>query len=42
MGEADLLVAVILQAIGDPLLRYSRMRSGYYPGLFPAKPNDFR
>jgi formate-dependent nitrite reductase membrane component NrfD len=42
VGIAILLIAVILQVLGDPLLRYSLMRSGYYPGLFPAKPNDFR
>jgi formate-dependent nitrite reductase membrane component NrfD len=42
VGIAILLIAVILQVLGDPRLRYSLMRSGYYPGLFPAKPNDFR
>lgn len=36
-----LLVGVLLQFIGDPLLRYCQMRSGYYPGLFPFKPVDF-
>jgi formate-dependent nitrite reductase membrane component NrfD len=41
-GIVVLAIAVILQVLGDPLLRYSLMRSGYYPGLFPAKPNDFR
>ncbi len=37
-----LLIAVILQFIADPLLRYCMMRSGYYGGLFPSKPVDFR
>jgi len=38
---AVLFIAVILQCIADPLLRYCMMRSGYYPGLFPSKPTDF-
>jgi formate-dependent nitrite reductase membrane component NrfD len=37
-----LLISVILQVLGDSLLRYSLMRSGYYLGLFPGRPNDFR
>jgi formate-dependent nitrite reductase membrane component NrfD len=37
-----LLIAIILQCIADPLLRYCMMRSGYYGGLFPSKPVDFR
>ena len=41
-GIVILLIAVILQVFGDSLLRYSLIRSGYYPGIFPAKPNDFR
>ncbi len=40
-GTLTLLIPVILQVIGDILLRYSQIRSGYYPGLFP-RPNDFR
>ena len=36
-----LFIAVILQFIADPLLRYCMMRSGYYEGLFPTKPVDF-
>ncbi|MFH1349923.1 MAG: hypothetical protein ABII26_03210 [Pseudomonadota bacterium] len=36
-----LFIAVILQFIADPLLRYCMMRSGYYAGLFPTKPVDF-
>lgn len=36
-----LFIAVILQFIADPLLRYCMMRSGYYGGLFPTKPVDF-
>ncbi|MFW9847275.1 MAG: DmsC/YnfH family molybdoenzyme membrane anchor subunit [Candidatus Thorarchaeota archaeon] len=36
-----LLIAVILQFIADPLLRYCSMRSGYYEGLFPVKPLEF-
>ena len=42
MGIVFLPISVILQVLGDLLLRYSLIRSGYYPGLFPAKPNDFR
>lgn len=42
VGAGILFIAVILQALGDPLLRYSLIRSGYYQGLFPGKPNDFR
>ena len=41
-GSVILFIAMILQVVGDLLLRYSQMRSGYYPGLFPARPNDFR
>ena len=37
-----LLITVILQVICDFLLRYGFMRSGYYSGLFPARPADFR
>jgi formate-dependent nitrite reductase membrane component NrfD len=37
-----LLAAVLLQAIGDPLLRYGLIRSGYFPGIFPRIPADFR
>lgn len=37
-----LLISVILQVLGDSFLRYSLMRSGYYSGLFPGRPNDFR
>ena len=42
IGIVILLIAAILQVLGDLLLRYSLMRSGYYPGLFPARPHDFR
>jgi formate-dependent nitrite reductase membrane component NrfD len=42
IAPAVWLIAVILQVIGDPLLRYGLMRTGYYPGIFPATPNDFR
>ena len=42
IGIVVLLIAAILQVLGDLLLRYSLIRSGYYPGLFPARPNDFR
>ena len=42
IGLAIFLIAVILQLIGDPLLRYSLMRTGYYPGIFPGTPSDFR
>jgi len=42
IGIVILLIAVILQLLGDLLLRYSLIRTGYYPGLFPARPNDFR
>ncbi len=31
------LSAVLLQFIADSLLRYCMMRSGYFPGLFPAR-----
>lgn len=41
-GVVILLTAVILQVLGDLLLRYSLIRSGYYPGLFPARPSDYR
>jgi formate-dependent nitrite reductase membrane component NrfD len=37
-----LLIAVILQVIGDASLRYGVIKTGYYQGLFPGKPNDFR
>jgi formate-dependent nitrite reductase membrane component NrfD len=36
------LIAVILQLIGDPLLRYGLMRTGYFQGIFPGTPSDFR
>ena len=36
-----LLIAVILQFIADPVLRYCSMRSGYYEGIFPVKPLEF-
>lgn len=42
IGVIILLIAVTLQVLGDPLWRYSLMRSGYYPALFPVRPNDFR
>ncbi|MEW6668663.1 MAG: DmsC/YnfH family molybdoenzyme membrane anchor subunit [Thermodesulfobacteriota bacterium] len=42
IGPAIWLIAVILQVIGDPLLRYGLMRTGYYPGIFPGTPSDFR
>jgi formate-dependent nitrite reductase membrane component NrfD len=42
IGIVMLLIAAILQLLGDLLLRYSLIRSGYYSGLFPARPNDFR
>ncbi len=42
MSIVTLLILVILQVLGDLFLRYSLMRSGYYLGLFPGRPNDFR
>jgi formate-dependent nitrite reductase membrane component NrfD len=42
IGSVIWLIAVILQVIGDPLLRYGLMRTGYYPGIFPGMPSDFR
>jgi formate-dependent nitrite reductase membrane component NrfD len=42
IGPAVWLIAVILQVIGDPVLRYGLMRTGYYPGIFPGTPKDFR
>lgn len=42
IGPAVWLIAVILQLIGDPILRYGLMRTGYYPGIFPGTPSDFR
>ena len=42
IGIPVLLIAVILQVLGDFLLRYSVMRSGYFQGIFPVRPNDFR
>lgn len=42
IGLGLLLVAVILQVVGDPCLRYLMMRTGYYPGIFPRRPSDFR
>ncbi|MFC1820730.1 DmsC/YnfH family molybdoenzyme membrane anchor subunit [Thermodesulfobacteriota bacterium] len=42
IGIVILLITVILQTSGDLFLRYSLMRSGYYQGLFPVRPNDFR
>ncbi len=41
-GAVVLLITVILQAAGDLLLRYCLMRSGYYRGIFPLRPKDFR
>lgn len=40
-AEGVYLIAIILQFIADPLLRYCSMRSGYYEGLFPVKPLEF-
>lgn len=37
-----LLVAVVLQAIADIFLRYALMRTGYFPGIFPLVPVDFK
>jgi formate-dependent nitrite reductase membrane component NrfD len=37
-----LLAAVLLQVMGDSLLRYVLIRSGYFPGIFPRVPADFR
>ncbi|RJR47954.1 MAG: hypothetical protein C4576_08975 [Desulfobacteraceae bacterium] len=37
-----LVLAVFLQVIGDLLLRYGLIRTGYYPGIFPCMPKDFR
>ena len=42
IAPAVWLIAVILQVIGDPVLRYGLMRTGYYPGIFPGTPSDFR
>jgi formate-dependent nitrite reductase membrane component NrfD len=42
IAPAVWLIAVILQLIGDPILRYGLMRAGYYPGIFPGTPSDFR
>jgi formate-dependent nitrite reductase membrane component NrfD len=42
IGPAAWLIAVILQVIGDPVLRYGLMRTGYYTGIFPGTPQDFR
>jgi formate-dependent nitrite reductase membrane component NrfD len=39
---AVLTAAVSLQAVGDALLRYGLIRSGYFPGIFPRVPADFR
>lgn len=36
------LVAVVLQVLGDLLLRYGLMRTGYFPGIFPCMPRDFK
>ena len=41
-GMVILLIPVILQVTCDLLLRYGFMRIGYYEGLFPVKPADFR
>lgn len=40
-GTAIYFIAVLLQFIADPMLRYCSMRSGYYEGLFPVKPIEF-
>jgi formate-dependent nitrite reductase membrane component NrfD len=42
MSVFMLLGAVVLQTIGDPLLRYALIRSGYFPGIFPRMPTNFR
>ena len=42
IAPAVWLIAVILQVIGDPVLRYGLMRTGYYTGIFPGTPSDFR
>ncbi len=36
-----LILAVILQFIADPALRYCSMRGAYYTGLFPCRPVHF-
>lgn len=36
------LLAVVLQVVGDLLLRYGLMRTGYFPGIFPCMPKNFR
>jgi formate-dependent nitrite reductase membrane component NrfD len=36
------IAAMVLEVLGDLLLRYCFMRSGYYSGLFPGRPSDFR
>lgn len=40
-GMAILLVVLILETVADLALRYCVIKSGYYQGLFPVKPNDF-
>lgn len=35
-------IAVFLQVLADLLSRYSLIRSGYYQGIFPVKPVDYR
>lgn len=44
-GKANvsiLLIAVVLQVLGDLLLRYGLMRTGYFPGIFPCMPKEFK
>ena len=37
-----LLIAVLLQFIADPVMRYCMMRSGYYPALLPGWRSEAR
>jgi len=39
---AIFMIAVLLQVIGDLLLRYALMRTGYFRTIFPCAPRDFR
>jgi formate-dependent nitrite reductase membrane component NrfD len=41
-GIIILLIAVLLQVIGDSFLRFGLIKSGYYQSIFPAIPLDFR
>lgn len=41
-GPIVFTTAVFLQVLADAFLRYSLIRGGYYQGIFPVKPVDYK